>query len=72
MKVIIAFLGDKVKGTAYGVVRNVDSVSFNAFYNNELSMKGENIDVDNCIKDRVRELYDVCVAYNVKLFKVLK
>lgn len=72
MKVIISFLGDKVTDTVCGTVRNVDSVSFNALYDNELSMTGENIDVENCIKDRVRKVGDVCVAYNIELFKTLK
>lgn len=72
MKVIISFLGDKVTDTVYGTVRNVDSVSFNALYNNELSITGENIDVENCIKDRVRKVDDVYVAYNVEIFKTLK
>ena len=72
MKVIISFLGDKVTDTVCGVVRNVDSVSFNSFYNNELSMTGKNIDVENCIKDRVRKDDDVYVAYKVEIFKTLK
>ena len=72
MKVIISLVGDKVTDTVYGTVRNVDSVRFNALYNNKLSMTGENIDVEDCIKDRVRKVDDVYVAYNVELFKILK
>ena len=72
MKVIITFLENNVTDTAFGVVRNVDSVSFNALYNNELTMTGKNIDVENCIKDNVLEFDDICVARNVKLFKTLE
>ena len=72
MKVIISFLGDSVTDTVFGAIKNVDSVSFNALYDNKLSMTGENIDVENCIKDRVRKVDDVYVAYNVELFKTLK
>ena len=72
MKVIISFLGDKVTDTVCGAVMNVGSVNFNALCNNELIMTGENIDVENCIKDRVRKVDDAYVAYNVELFKTLK
>lgn len=72
MKVIISFLGDKVTDTVCGTVSNVGSVSFDALYDNELIMTGEDIDVENCIKDRVRKVDDAYVAYNVELFKILK